>query len=148
MLQQATVITINSDVIQIKSPYKELLLSYSDLTTINGVTKPVTIDETTILINALKNGVKMFIAAATQAITTGGTAQTPFAASNVGRYISIVNVDPTAILWVNPTGTAAANTSGSIPILPYSAFAPNYPITNAISVVGATTGQKFTALAS
>ncbi len=85
--------------------------------------------------------------AVTQTITTGGTAQTVFAAS-ARSYLLIQNVSDTA-MWVNFIGTATAG-AGSILLAPagagvleyYQGFIPQ----GAISVIGATTGKAFTAI--
>ncbi len=125
---------------------REFSVLYSDLTTINGVTKPGTLAGTVALLNSLKNGVKTFKAAAVQAITTGSTAQTAIDANTAGNLVTIVNLDQNLILWISLTGTAAPNTSGSIPLQPYAAFDPGFAITNAVSVYSTLAGHKFTAL--
>jgi hypothetical protein len=76
-------------------------------------------------------------------ITTGGTAQQLAAANTSRRALPIQNIS-TGDLWVNETGgTAAANTAGSYKIAPDQTA---YVDTNqAVSIIGATTGQKFSA---
>lgn len=77
-------------------------------------------------------------------ITTGGTAQVLAAANTARRSLSIFNNSGDA-LWVNQNGgTAAVGGAGSIQI---TSFGPVFYVeTNkAISIIGATTGQKFTA---
>lgn len=76
-------------------------------------------------------------------ITVGATAQT-LVAANTGRLgLTIWNISDTD-MWVSEGGTAAADTEGSVKI----AAGTSYEVrTNrAISVIGATTGKKFTAL--
>jgi hypothetical protein len=77
-------------------------------------------------------------------ITTGGTAQT-LAASNSARVaLTGQNIDASADLWINETGgTAAANTAGSFKVAAGGTF--SISTNQAISIVGATTGQKFSA---
>ncbi len=76
-------------------------------------------------------------------IATGGTAQVLAAANTARRGLTGQNIS-TGDLWINEVGgTAAADTAGSYKIAPGASFEIN---TNAaISIVGATTGQKFTA---
>jgi hypothetical protein len=76
-------------------------------------------------------------------ITTGGTAQTLAALNNARRGLPIQNIS-SADLWINETGgTAAANAAGSFQLVP---GATAYIDTRqAVSIIGATTGQKFTA---
>lgn len=78
-------------------------------------------------------------------ITTGGTAQTLVARAPNGY--SIYNLDVMQDLWVNDNGTAAVNTQGSlkIPAGGYFETPPGYSPSGAISIIGAVTGQKFTA---
>lgn len=85
---------------------------------------------------------------ASSTITAGGTAQTLFSAASVVSGYEVINPDPTADLWISDTTTAAANGTGSIRIVAnggsYSSPAGMKP-SAAVSIVGATTGQKFTA---
>lgn len=76
-------------------------------------------------------------------ITTGGTAQ-QLAASNANRAgLSGQNIS-TGDLWVNEVGgTAAVDTAGSYKVPAGAGF--EVATSNAISIVGDTTGQKFTA---
>jgi hypothetical protein len=76
-------------------------------------------------------------------ITTGGTAQTLAALNNARRGLTIQNIS-TADMWINETGgTAAANTAGSFQL---TAGNTAYISTRqAVSIIGATTGQKFSA---
>ena len=76
-------------------------------------------------------------------ITTGGTAQQLAAANSARRSLTGQNIS-TADMWINEDGgTAAADTANSW-LVP--AGAPFSVSTNeAVSIVGATTGQKFTA---
>jgi hypothetical protein len=81
-------------------------------------------------------------------ITAGGTAQTAFAAAAVVNGYEIINPDASSDLWISDTTTAAANGTGSIRIVAngggYTSPAGMKP-SAAVSIVGATTGQKFTA---
>lgn len=77
-------------------------------------------------------------------ITTGGTAQVLAAANTarktlVGQNISIES------LWINEIGgTATADTQGSVEVEPGDTF--EITTNRAISIVGATTGQAWTAV--
>ncbi|MER8455847.1 hypothetical protein [Mesorhizobium sp. M0643] len=76
-------------------------------------------------------------------ITVGGTAQQLAAANTSRRGLTGQNIS-SGDLWLNEIGgTAAADTAGSIRVRPDAVFA--IETNRAISVVGATTGQKFTA---
>ena len=79
-------------------------------------------------------------------ITLGGTAQQLAAADTNRKFMQITNPG-TAELWVNVGGTAAANTNGSEQIRPggYWWMDPVQCASDAISIVGAMTGQHFTA---
>lgn len=78
------------------------------------------------------------------AITTGGTAQVLAAANTARRGLEGQNISG-ADLWVNEVGgTAAADTAGSNVVGAGATF--SIRTQNAISIVGATTGQKFTAV--
>lgn len=79
-------------------------------------------------------------------IDSGGTAQTA-ADANYGRnYLFIQNIDPSEDLWVSFTGTAAVDTEGSFLLAAGNAYTAEGNVVpgNAISVVGATTGNPFT----
>ena len=89
------------------------------------------------------------IADASGAITTGGTAQTALAAQYQRRYLFILNPSTaTETLWINLVGTATVNgeATGSVPMAPGQSFVWEDSLVpaNAISVLGATTGHKFT----
>lgn len=76
-------------------------------------------------------------------ITTGGSAQ-ELAPANTSRAELVIQNISSGDLWVNETGgTAAIDTAGSfkIPAGQSAAIGTN----RAISIIGATTGQKFTA---
>lgn len=78
-------------------------------------------------------------------ITTGGTAQT-LAAAKVNRvYLKITNISNDT-LWWNETSTAVLD-SPSQPIYPTQSeiFGPGNVPPGAISIIGATTGQKWVA---
>lgn len=86
-------------------------------------------------------------------ITTGGAAQQLAAANTARRYLLIQNLS-TGVLWVNLTGTAAVGqpsialkacavandgTGGAI------VFEGSFIPTGAVSILGATTGQAYSA---
>lgn len=77
-------------------------------------------------------------------ITTGGTAQTLVAANEGRDHVFIGNPNASGYLWVNDLGgTAAANGAGSTPIAPGQTVQTR--ARNAISIISADTGAKFTA---
>jgi hypothetical protein len=81
-------------------------------------------------------------------ITTGGTAQ-QLAAANAGRVYLLVQNIGSANLWVNWTGTAT-QAGGSVSITPggsaeWSAGGTGFVPRGAISIIGPTTAQAFTA---
>lgn len=79
-------------------------------------------------------------------ITAGGSPQALLAASN-GRQGWLIQNLSAGDLFVNDVAAAALDTGFKIPagaILDSSAT-PAYPARNALSIWGATTGQKFTA---
>ena len=76
-------------------------------------------------------------------IATGGTAQ-QLAAANASRISLEGQNISSGDLWINEIGgTAAADTAGSYKVVANSTF--SISTNRAISIVGATTGQKFTA---
>lgn len=81
-------------------------------------------------------------------ITSGGTAQTLAAATTFRSVLFIANPDATNDLWIAFNGnTALANGKGSVRVASnggYLQFNGDAPA-SIISVVGAVTGQKFTA---
>lgn len=83
-------------------------------------------------------------------ITTGGTAQNAAAINTGRRYLFILNPPAaTETLWVSIVGTAVANgeATGSVALAPGQSFVWEGRLipTNALSVVAATNGHKFTA---
>ena len=77
-------------------------------------------------------------------ITTGGAAQVAMAALSTRKAYFFQNVS-SEIMWGSFTGTAAPNTSGSFPISPNGIIRSTQVCeTTALSIYGATTGQKFT----
>lgn len=88
-------------------------------------------------------------------ITSGGTAQTLIAANTGVAGFVIMNTDASAgsgePLWISFTGTAAANTTGSYPLAAPTAttfaspssFYSGVGYSRAITIIGATTGHKF-----
>lgn len=76
-------------------------------------------------------------------ITTGGTAQQLAPANASRKMLSGQNIS-SADLWINEVGgTAAVDTAGSYRVAAGASFKVN--TNQAVSVVGATAGQKFTA---
>lgn len=84
-------------------------------------------------------------------IASGGTAQSPFAASSGRQGFQIQNLDTTEPLWINVTGAAAANGLGSFALAAATAttlqnggsyYSP-IGFNTALSVVAATTSHKF-----
>lgn len=83
---------------------------------------------------------------ASTTITAGGTAQNLGTTPANGWYVS--NPDAAEDLWVSDTTTAAANATGSIRVASNGGWyesPPGAKITHAVSIVGATTGHKFSA---
>ena len=90
-------------------------------------------------------------------ITTGGIAQPAIAAQTTLHGFTIGNIDASAgsgePLWISFTATAAASTAASYPLAPPAAttFAgmgsystpPGFGTNHAVSIIGATTGHKF-----
>lgn len=90
-------------------------------------------------------------------ITAGGTAQAAIAAQTTLHGFTIGNIDSTAgsgePLWISFTGTAAASTAGSWPLSAPTATTftglmtystpPGFGTNHALSIIGATTGHKF-----
>lgn len=77
-------------------------------------------------------------------ITSGGAAQTAVAANSSRKYLFIMNTSDTD-MWFNFTTAAVAN-QPSVKLIPGASFVMegNYISTEAISVIGATTGKAFT----
>lgn len=79
-------------------------------------------------------------------ITTGGTAQTPIALNASRRYLHVSNPDTSRDLYFSTTGTAAVATAGSTRLGPGAAMIWEFTVpTGALSIIGAATGQPFTA---
>ncbi|HEU0117705.1 MAG TPA: hypothetical protein VFR09_03650 [Alphaproteobacteria bacterium] len=81
-------------------------------------------------------------------IATGGTAQNLFSGIVPVNGFAIYNPDPSNDLWMSDITTAAANGQGSIRIAANGGgyeTPPGYRPLGAVSVYGATTGQKITA---
>lgn len=78
-------------------------------------------------------------------ITTGGTAQVAASARAYRRYLLIQNTDNAEALWFNFTTTAVQD-SPSIKLVANGSFVmeSGFISTEAISVIAATTGHKFT----
>ena len=78
-------------------------------------------------------------------ITTGGAAQVAMAALSTRKAYFLQNIS-SEIMWGSFLGTAAPNTVGSFPILPNGIIRSTTVCeTTALSIYGATTGQKYTA---
>ena len=78
-------------------------------------------------------------------ITTGGAAQVAMAALSTRKAYFLQNIS-SEIMWGSFVGTAAPNTVGSFPILPNGIIRSTTTCeTTALSIYGATTGQKYTA---
>ena len=83
-------------------------------------------------------------------ITTGGTAQTIPLGADIARGWEVCNPDATNDLWVSDMGTAAANAAGSyrVPANGGCYITPRDgkpTVLGSVSIVGAVTGQKFSA---
>lgn len=76
-------------------------------------------------------------------ITTGGTAQV-LAAANTSRQSLIVQNISTGNLGINEGGTAAIGSAGTFTLPPNASYAAS--TNKAISIIGATTGQAFSAI--
>lgn len=88
-------------------------------------------------------------------ITTGGTAQQVAAQNSARRYLLIVNLSTTDVLWVRFGGQASAGGAQCIPLAPsstdrtavslleYGAGGAGFVPSNAVSVFGATNGSPF-----
>ena len=78
-------------------------------------------------------------------ITSGGAAQVAMAALSTRKGYFFQNIS-SEIMWGSWVGTAAPNTAGSFPIQPNGILRNTTPCeTTALSIYGATTGQKYTA---
>ena len=78
-------------------------------------------------------------------ITTGGAAQTVMAALSTRKGYFFQNVS-SEVMWGSWIGTAAPSTAGSFLISPNGIIRNTTPCeTTALSIYGATTGQKYTA---
>jgi hypothetical protein len=81
-------------------------------------------------------------------ITTGGTAQNLFSGATPTNGFEVCNPDASNDLWISDTTTAVANGQGSIRVAANGGSyttPPGYRPIGAVSVVGASTGQKITA---
>lgn len=86
--------------------------------------------------------------AATGAITSGGTSQQVFAASAARLYLSCQNIDASEDMWVRyGASAAAANAAGSWLIKAGGGsitFEGSFIDNQAVQIIAATTGHKFT----
>lgn len=81
-------------------------------------------------------------------ITAGGTAQNLFTGTVPVNGFAVYNPDPTNDIWVSDSTTAAANGTGSIRCAANGGgyeTPPNSAPLGVVSIIGAVTGQKFTA---
>jgi len=81
-------------------------------------------------------------------IATGGTAQTLFGGVVPANGFLIANPAASGdTLYFNDAGAAAVAGAGSIPVAPGAVFVTpsGYKPAGAVSIIGATTGDKFTA---
>ena len=77
-------------------------------------------------------------------ITTGGAAQVAMAALATRKAYFFQNISSES-MWASFTGTAAPNTVGSFEIVPNGVIRSTQVCeTTALSIYGATTGQKYT----
>ena len=104
------------------------------------------INETLLAIKAaLDAGVSGSPTDRSNTITTGGAAQVAMAALSTRKAYFLQNIS-SEIMWGSFTGTAAPNAAGSFLISPNGIIRNTTPCeTTALSIYGATTGQKFTA---
>jgi len=80
-------------------------------------------------------------------IASGSVAQTIFGATPANGY-AVYNSDAANDLWISDSGAAAANAAGSIRVAANGGgyeTPPGYAPPADVSIVGAVTGQKFTA---
>ena len=78
-------------------------------------------------------------------ITTGGAAQVAMAALSTRKAYFFQNISSES-MWGSFTGTAAPSTVGSFEIVPKGVIRSTTTCeTTALSIYGATTGQKYTA---
>ena len=78
-------------------------------------------------------------------ITTGGAAQVAMAALSTRKAYFFQNISSES-MWGSFTGTAAPSTVGSFEIVPNGIIRSTQVCeTTALSIYGATTGQKYTA---
>lgn len=76
-------------------------------------------------------------------ITTGGSSQSVMSLNTSRVEAWVFNADPSEILWINFTGTAVINGSGSVGIPALQGWSGK--VTSAVSVIATTTGHVFTA---
>lgn len=94
------------------------------------------------LSGANKFGIPINNATLNGSITTGGTAQSLALAGTTRKGIRGQNISA-GDLWINEGGTAAIDTAGSYKIVSGQTFDTSWM--GALSIIGATTGQKFSA---
>jgi hypothetical protein len=125
--------------------------------TTNGVQVNAALPAGTNAIGTITGNVNVTPTDCSGTITTGGTAQNAIAASATIHGFTIANIDTSAgsgePLWISFTTTAAASTVASYPLSAPTAttFAGlssytsplGFGLNHALSIVGATTGHKF-----
>ena len=81
-------------------------------------------------------------------ITAGGTSQNLFDGATPANGFAVYNPDATNDLWISDTVTAVANGTGCIKVVANGGGYETplgYKPMGAVRIVGAVTGQKFTA---
>ena len=80
------------------------------------------------------------------AATVGTTASTLLAANTAKVFLDIVNVSPTATLWVSVGGTAVAGAAGTIPLPPgwHRSWEGSYVPSDAISCIASAAATSVT----
>jgi hypothetical protein len=125
--------------------------------TTNGVQVNAALPAGTNAIGTVTGNVNVTPTNCSGTITTGGTAQNAFAATATIHGFTIANIDASAgsgePLWISFTTTAAPSTAASYPLsapatttftgLSSYSSPLGFGINTALSVIGATTGHKF-----
>ncbi|MFA4994205.1 MAG: hypothetical protein WC521_02750 [Bdellovibrionales bacterium] len=118
------------------------------LTAANGTASVSTITGFALLLQSSDANNSNTATDASGTITTGGTAQTLFGGIVPSNGFAVYNPDATNDLWISDTVTALANGTGSIRVVANGGGFETPPFCKpcgVVSIVGATTGQKFTA---
>ena len=113
--------------------------------TSTGVETPLLVDAAGMLLSsATLTSVTITPINLSGTITSGDAAQTLHAADSSGKTVYIRNVSA-GDLWFDETGQTAIKASPSHKLSPTDEWESPGKITTAISIIGATTGQNFTA---